>query len=900
MDIHFDWGFNMKKVLRVTTSFSLAALLTFSSLMSPVVAAYGLNEAKPAEAVTDVASAGDDGVTSRGDDVEGSEATVDQSPVEGDSEAIDSLSQGATESDVKTDQQVDSVESTFQYVYLAYPSLPSGADQVIAFATPNDGEVLSSATLGYVSANGVKGSVDASSTADNSAAFTFGAKLEANTYFLTSISYYLEGDGAEHKIDLSDRDYSFTVADSSMNSEGTSVYYADGDGNAVEAQSIQQALECADSPDGVSTYAARSARNVSVIALDAGHGGSDPGAQGNGKSEADLTWKIVTACKNKLEAYGFKVVLAREQYGNYSGNDFLYRVQRCIDQGAQAFVSFHINSGPSAAHGAEVYAPTANGSDYTQVSVELANKVMNNLAAMGLTYRGVFQMQVGDEFAVIRCAREQGIPGILIEHGFISNAGDAWNYFSDEGCKQLGEADADAIISQFPKSTWFNGSLEYKKSGKKIDMTLKCSGGEPTNAAFKVESPSGRIDWVQAYDQKDHSWSASFDFDREYGVFKVSAYVTVSNETFEADSKTFGDNKCSLSFDLTETQVTVDAGQWAIEPNVVSYQILSEGGKSQWIPAKRSGDSWICPIPLNDLQDVFGKKTVKAWCILDGAEAFPCGEGSFSVARPDVKLSCSASSGSLSVSATGFSSQPSNAAVQVAAPSGACRWYQAARGSDGSWAAEVPAAADFGDAGIYSIKLWGTFDTFTCSLKSQQLYFDGSRFPIGSSSNSNPAKMAVLFKEMSDFPSSIYSKYGASDIEQFCKLIYEEALAEGINPDVVFAQSMVETGWLKFGGQVSPEQCNFAGIGALDSGVCGASFNGYGSESVRMGIRAQVQHLKAYSGTGELVNQCIDPRFHLVKRGTAPFVENLSGTWASDVSYGVKIRRILTRLYQLN
>ena len=59
----------MKKVLRVTTTFSLAALLTFSSLMSPVVAAYGLNEAKPAEAVTDVASAGDDGVAARGDDV---------------------------------------------------------------------------------------------------------------------------------------------------------------------------------------------------------------------------------------------------------------------------------------------------------------------------------------------------------------------------------------------------------------------------------------------------------------------------------------------------------------------------------------------------------------------------------------------------------------------------------------------------------------------------------------------------------------------------------------------------------------------------------------------------------------------------------------------------------------
>ena len=100
----------------------------------------------------------------------------------------------------------------------------------------------------------------------------------------------------------------------------------------------------------------------------------DPGAQGNGKSEADLTWKIAVACKAKLERYGFKVVMSRDQYGSYSGNDFLYRVQRCVSQGAQAFVSFHINSGGSGAHGAEVYAPTANGSGYTQASVELASE----------------------------------------------------------------------------------------------------------------------------------------------------------------------------------------------------------------------------------------------------------------------------------------------------------------------------------------------------------------------------------------------------------------------------------------------------------------------------------------------------------------------------------------------
>ena len=448
----------MKKALRASTAFSLAALLTISPLMSPVAAAYAANSVQAEDISSDAVSA-DDGVASRDEGVADGDMDVEQSlPTDVDESADEDFGVDAS----STEPQTESADSPFQYIYLAYPNLISGTDQVVAFATPNDSNTIASATLNYVSANGVQGAVDASAQDANSAAFTFGSELELNTYFLTSITYVLQGDGTEHEINLSDRDYSFTVVDGTANCEGTSVYYADGDGNAVEAQSIKQALECADSPDGISTYAARSARkNVRIIALDAGHGGTDPGAQGNGKSEADLTWKIVAACKNKLEAYGFKVVLAREQSGGYSGNDYLYRVQRCVSQGAQAFVSFHINSGSPVAHGAEVYAPTANEYDYTQVSVELANKVMNNLASMGLSYRGVFQMEVGDEFAVIRCAREQGIPGILIEHGFISNAGDVLNYFSDEGCRRLGEADADAIIAQFPKSTWLDYSSVF-------------------------------------------------------------------------------------------------------------------------------------------------------------------------------------------------------------------------------------------------------------------------------------------------------------------------------------------------------------------------------------------------------------------------------------------------------
>ena len=808
MDIHFDWGFDMKKVLRAATSFSLAALLTFSSLMSPVVAAYGLNEAQPAEAVTDVTSAGDDGVAARGDDVEGSEAAVDQSPVEGDSEAIDSLSQGATESEVKTKQQVDSVESGFQYVYLAYPSLPSGSNQVIAFATPNDGEVLSSATLGYVSANGVKGSVDASATADNSAAFTFGAKLEANTYFLTSISYYLEGDGTEHKIDLSDRDYSFTVADSSMNSEGTSVYYADGDGNAVEAQSIQQALECADSPDGVSTYAARSARNVGVIALDAGHGGSDPGAQGNGKSEADLTWKIVTACKNKLEAYGFKVVLAREQYGNYSGNDFLYRVQRCIDQGAQAFVSFHINSGSSAAHGAEVYAPTANGSDYTQVSVELANKVMNNLAAMGLTYRGVFQMQVGDEFAVIRCAREQGIPGILIEHGFISNSGDVANYFSDDGCRRLGEADAAAIISQFPHPYSIDGitfSEELGRAGSSIkvgvNVTGKTDGLKYKFVWHKVGADWNASNWGvigQDLTSPTISWTLP-----SAGEYEVYADVVDSNGYISSTSK-------------------YKVVNWSVEGLDVSGE--ARCGKPLGLKARVSGDT-------------DGLKYKFVWEKGGWAKWGTVGGGSSS--------------------------------------SASCEWTPS-------------------EPGEYTLYL-DVIDGEQAKHLTRKVTVDGT--PIMGTSTISAESMARLFVSTGHtYPSEVYSQRGASSITEFCNQVILAASSEGVRPEVVFAQAMLETGWLQFGGSVSADQCNFAGLGATGPQVGGARF-----DNVYQGLLAQSQHLKGYAVRMPLNNVCVDPRYQiLVDRGNlgiAPCLEDLNGLWAVPGNgYGQRIAAIINRM----
>ena len=52
------------------------------------------------------------------------------------------------------------------------------------------------------------------------------------------------------------------------------------------------------------------------------------------------------------------------------------------------------------------------------------------------------------------------------------------------------------------------------------------------------------------------------------------------------------------------------------------------------------------------------------------------------------------------------------------------------------------------------------------------------------------------------YPSAALTKGGAADIETFCKIIKEEADAENMKADVVFIQAMLETGYLKFGGDV--------------------------------------------------------------------------------------------------
>jgi hypothetical protein len=134
-------------------------------------------------------------------------------------------------------------------------------------------------------------------------------------------------------------------------------------------------------------------------------------------------------------------------------------------------------------------------------------------------------------------------------------------------------------------------------------------------------------------------------------------------------------------------------------------------------------------------------------------------------------------------------------------------------------------------------------------------------------------------------------------VEDLARMFIEEGRAEGVRGDVAFVQAMVETGWLRFSERVPPSLNNFSGLGAVDGGTTANAF-----PSARIGVRAQIQHLRAYADPSvtpsRLANPLVSPRFDLVRpKGKAPLWSQFGGgNWATDPDYAGKIDRLYDQL----
>ncbi|MBQ8983574.1 MAG: DUF4214 domain-containing protein [Lachnospiraceae bacterium] len=208
-----------------------------------------------------------------------------------------------------------------------------------------------------------------------------------------------------------------------------------------------------------------------VVVLDPGHDSLHCGAAGNGLREEELTLKIAQYCKEELEKYGnVKVYMTRNDGSclNPASNAECMKA-RCrfaASVNADVLVSIHIDAGSDSRTGAMALV-AKNGvyrDDLSTVTQDVGQQILDELTKIGFASRGLYirmSDSQGEEFrypngatadwySIVRNSIKNGVPGLIIEHGYISNPSDVAKYLnSDDKLKKIGIADATGIAEYF-------------------------------------------------------------------------------------------------------------------------------------------------------------------------------------------------------------------------------------------------------------------------------------------------------------------------------------------------------------------------------------------------------------------------------------------------------------------
>ena len=805
-------------------------------------------------------------------------------------------------------------------------------------------------------------------------------------------TYSLAELGAETVFGV-DEEYEGIEQLSLVDDEGMSTdiaaYNIDEAGNVTEKESLEEAINQATAEipammcdDGVQT------RNTNlVVALDPGHDSSHAGASANGVREEVLTLKIAQYCKAELENYaGVSVYMTRTSAacphpGGSSAKDIEQRVADAAKAGASIYVSIHLNSSKSSsAKGAEVIYP--NLSWKPQVGADgkrLAKLIEDELVGIGLERRAIYSKNttigetyedgsISDYFTVQISAKEHGIPGIIVEHAFVTNSSDVNNYLNNEaGLKKLGVADATGIAKYFglekegwqkdSKGWWYQSGSGYLKNqwalingnwyyfdsdGYMRTDWQKIKGswyylGCTNDGAMKTGWQKIKGSWYYLGDANDGAMKTGWEYINGFwynfgkagdGSMKTGWYKPNENWYYlggsedgrmQTDWKKIDNSWYYLGgtddgYMRTGWQKLGDVWYYLGDANDGAMKTGWEYINGFWYNFGKAGDGsmktgWYKPNEnwyyLGGSEDgrmqTDWKKIDNSWYYLGGTDDGYMRTGWQKLGDVWYYLGDrndgSMKTGWYVIDGKKYYFDQSSGIMQTG-------WKQI----EGAW-------YYFDDNGVYdaskkhtditdnngTINNGGNTSTKKDEGNIESKVVEGTYLIEGTTSVSVKQMTDYFRQSKYSYPTDIMKKGGASTLEEFCQIYYEEAEKEGIKAEVAFAQAMKETGWLQFKGDVKAEQYNFAGMGATGNRVTGESF-----KDVREGVRAQIQHLKAYGSTKDLNQTCVDNRFKYVERGCSIYVEWLgipnnpkNKGWAAADGYGVDIVKMVQKMKSL-
>ena len=759
--------------------------------------------------------------------------------------------------------KVDEIKAALNYLYINEAEQEEGAMQNIVLSWGNAENSVKSASIIVEDESGNSTLLEPINRVDET--FLYEHTFSKGVYHVSKVNIVTETSEKEFIMEELGVSANFGVGQSSdegdksdyieMESVSTtgeieadveaSVVSVDENGNIAEQDSIASAIAAqrVEKPSVRMKTRSAKASNV-VVVLDPGHDSKHAGTRGNGVAEEVAVLQIAKYCKAELEQYsGVTVYMTRTgaacPFPNSTSNidDIYKRTAWAKTKGADVFVSFHLNSAGASVKGAEVYYPSSSSEGKA-----LAQQIQSQLVALGLYNRGA----KGDaSYAVINSSMQNGFPGLIIEHAFVSNSSDANNYLKSEASlKKLGIADATGIAQYFGLSKGYweidsKGNKYYYENGVKVVGTGKKIGGywyyfAPQTGKMLKNEWRDKEGEKYYYDGEGHLVSnLGLKIDGYWYYFSASGAMLQEEWREKEGKKYYYDGKGHL---VSNIGLKID-GSW--------YYFSASGAMLQ-----------------------------EEWREKEGKKYYYDGEGHL------------VSNIGLKIDGSWYYFSASGAMLQE-------EW----RDKEGKKYYYDGEGHLVTNATIQIDGIWYTFNS-DGSLKDNAI----GTYLIAGTNSVTVNQMVKYFKaSKKTYPAEALGKGGADSIQKFCQIYYEECETEGIKAEVAFAQAMLETGYLQFGGDVKIEQFNFAGIGAVGGGAAGAYF-----KDVREGVRAQVQHLKCYANNEPLKNPCVDPRWGNWLRNKAPYVEWLSIPnnpygmgWAGNPDYGVALLAGINKMKEM-
>ena len=724
------------------------------------------------------------------DSKENQEVTSEQSDLKDNQEA-------ASEKDVSENKTEESVkeDASLQYVLIDKPSVTTPDTQNIVTGIGEGEKEISKAVLNYRNnTTGEKLQMEASKMVTGAVLFAIDFKDESQSgeYELVSVDYEVDGTGYTASMDKLNMDARFGVnctvetkpdgyvdeGESGISAQSNLVGAAapstqaadaqlsqeivtfDKNGNTTSQNSLTEALTKAKSQNLVG------AKKDLVVVIDPGHGGYDGGAQGNGLSEKVLTLSIAKYCKAELEKYnGVKVYMTREDDRALTRDD---RTNMAKNWGADVFVSIHINSAGAGAHGAEVWYPNPTGNAGVHAAGQtLAQSILDQLVALGLYNRGIHwrnatiqpeseklwyidsEMGREDYYTVIYNSKANGIPGIIVEHAFISDPGDASTYLGNEAAlKKLGVADAKGIAAAYgltkePDYTAKDTKVSAKLNGSQTKATLTATGlSKASGVKFRVYSKENGKDDLKWYTAKKVNgvWTAKAKIanHRSAGKYYVSLYVVRSSgEKYKVSSTSFKVSAPSIS-KVSISKVnkargtfqvrTVASAKAGVENVRVAVWRKDNQSDLKWYTAKLQSDgSYKANVHNKSYGDYYGTFHYSVQVTAKNGVSASSQTQNYKLSKSKVKWTIKNKSSytkkQITMSDIPYAESLKGVSIQVwseAQGQNKTKTYTAKKNSDGSWTANVK-IKDFKKGGKYHV-------TAYASLKS------GKQKKVGTSS----------------------------------------------------------------------------------------------------------------------------------------------------------------------